>query len=92
MYIYCCEICMHMVLAKMDLYKYHNVYFSSWLLVPIPQQVAESKEKMRSMLVNFYVLTKPVLPVYLPVLWTPSSVWLKNTTQRSWGSTKNVVS
>ena len=31
-----------MVLAKMDLYKYHNVYmyFSSWLLVPIPQQVA----------------------------------------------------
>ena len=30
-----------MVLAKMDLYKYHNVYmyFSSWLLVPIPQQV-----------------------------------------------------
>ena len=34
-----------MVLAKMDLYKYHNVYFSSWPLVPIPQQVAESKEK-----------------------------------------------
>ena len=33
-----------MVLAKMDLYKYHNVYmyFSSWLLVPIPQQVAWS--------------------------------------------------
>ena len=33
-----------MVLAKMDLYKYHNVYmyFSSCLLVPIPQQVAWS--------------------------------------------------
>ena len=33
-----------MVLAKMDLYKYHNVYmyFSMWLLVPIPQQVAWS--------------------------------------------------
>ena len=33
-----------MVLTKMDLYKYHNVYmyFSSWLLVPIPQQVAWS--------------------------------------------------
>ena len=33
-----------MILAKMDLYKYRNVYmyFSSWLLVPIPQQVAWS--------------------------------------------------
>ena len=33
-----------MVLAKMDLYKYENVYmyFSSWLLVPIPPQVAWS--------------------------------------------------
>ena len=33
-----------MVLAKMDLYKYHNVnmYFSSWLLVPIHQQAAWS--------------------------------------------------
>ena len=30
--------------SKMDLYKYHNVYmyFSGWLLVPIPQQVAWS--------------------------------------------------
>ena len=30
-----------MVLAKMDLFKYHNVYmyFSNRLLVPIPQQV-----------------------------------------------------
>ena len=33
-----------MVLTKMDLYKYHNVYmyFSCRLLVPIPQQVAWS--------------------------------------------------
>ena len=60
-----------MVLEKMDLYKYHDVYFSSWLLVPIPQQVAENKEKMMSMLVNFHVSTELVLPVYLPVLWTP---------------------
>ena len=31
-----------MVLAKMDLYKYHNVYmyFSSWLLVPVAWSVA----------------------------------------------------
>ena len=31
-----------MVLAKMNLYKCHNSYFSSWLLVPKPQQVAWS--------------------------------------------------
>ena len=33
-----------MDLAKMDRYRYHNVYmyFLSWLLVPIPQQVAWS--------------------------------------------------
>ena len=81
-----------MVIAWMDLYKYHNVYFSSWLLVPIPQQVAENKEKMMSMLVNFHVSTEPVLPVYLPVLWTPLSVLLRKTTRRSWVSTKNAVS
>ena len=42
----------------MDLYKYHNVYFSSWLLVLIPRQVAWSV----AMTVYNIFISSPVRP------------------------------